>query len=77
MVIHDHKKVNVVLPYQLGPGNYFGELAILFNCNRTATVRTTNYCNFARIEKSYFLNSHEKFIEQLKYKSFDYNDGLK
>ena len=30
----------------MGSGKAFGELAILYNCTRTATVRGENFVNF-------------------------------
>lgn len=39
----------------LKKGNYFGEIALINCCPRTATVITTAYTTFAVIEKSKFL----------------------
>ena len=34
----------------LDQGHYFGEVALLNRCNRTATVRSTNYCTMAKVD---------------------------
>jgi len=41
-------------PIFLKHGDYFGECALLYDCKRSATVVTTNYCTFSRIEKEPF-----------------------
>ena len=38
----------------LEKGNYFGEVAILHNTLRTATVKSINYCTFGLLEKNIF-----------------------
>ncbi|XP_013776666.1 cGMP-dependent protein kinase, isozyme 2 forms cD4/T1/T3A/T3B-like isoform X1 [Limulus polyphemus] len=38
----------------LGPGKVFGELAILYNCTRTATVKAVNDCRLWAIERQCF-----------------------
>ena len=38
----------------LMPGSYFGEIALLTNQRRTATVRTKNYSNIGWIDKQAF-----------------------
>ena len=35
----------------LQSGDIFGEIALLLNCKRTATVRTSNYSTIAAINK--------------------------
>ena len=50
----------------LNPGDYFGEVALLFDCYRTASVRTTNYCVIARVEKEIFLSCHKSFLDSLR-----------
>ena len=52
----------------LKKGDYFGELALINNCRRTATVTSADYCTFAKIDKEILLNVGDKFIKQLKQK---------
>ena len=59
--ILDHKKSITRIPKLLNQGDYFGEVALLFDCKRTATVKSTNYCTFARIEKTVFMNTSNMF----------------
>jgi cGMP-dependent protein kinase 1 len=34
---------------RMGPGKAFGELAILYNCTRTASIKGTCFVNFLKI----------------------------
>jgi CRP-like cAMP-binding protein len=43
-------------------GDYFGECSLLFDCPTTATVKSENYCLFAKISKQVFLNLGTNFI---------------
>lgn len=45
---------------KLGPGSHFGEIALIFNTKRTATVISGNYSTFAKL-------SQEKFRELTQY----------
>lgn len=38
----------------MGKGKMFGELAILYNCQRTATVRAVTHCKMWAIDRSTF-----------------------
>ena len=38
----------------LKPGALFGEVAMLYNCKRTANVKSINYSIVARLDKSNF-----------------------
>lgn len=51
---------------RLNIGDSFGELGLIFNCKRTATVKTTNYCTFAKIEKKMFMNMKKQFLTLMK-----------
>ena len=53
VVVFNQKQGEKFVQYLL-PGNYFGEVALLFNCLRTATVRANNYCTIAELSKENF-----------------------
>ena len=51
---------NDVFSRKLGPGSHFGEIALIYNCKRTATVKSGNYSTFAKL-------TQEKFRELSQY----------
>jgi CRP-like cAMP-binding protein len=67
--IMDDQKVNR-FEHGLKPGNFFGEINMIFNCNRTATVKSKNYCNLAKHDLEQFEEITADFpmmLERLKY----------
>lgn len=38
----------------LKPGSLFGEVSLIYNCKRTATVISKNYCTMAKLDKNGF-----------------------
>ena len=42
-------------------GAHFGEIGMLFECKRTATVRSENYGTLALLKKSHFLELSKTF----------------
>lgn len=38
----------------LYPGDHFGEISAIYNCARTASVISSNYCTFARLPRENF-----------------------
>lgn len=44
----------------LTPGTFFGEIALVFGCNRTATVKSKTYCTLAKLDDDAFdeINLH-------------------
>ena len=54
--IKDSKGVSKSNTEILKKGNYFGEIALIYDCKRSASVVTTNYCTFAKISKEKFLS---------------------
>jgi CRP/FNR family cyclic AMP-dependent transcriptional regulator len=52
----------------LGPGDYFGELALLDDSNRSASIRTVEKCEFRIVMKSDFsavMDDHPNITRQL------------
>ncbi len=61
----------------MGNGSIFGEIGLIFNCPRTATVRSKNYCIVEALHKEQFnilAKNHPKVLTKLKKKIFQYND---
>lgn len=65
MFIMAHGKVDVFQKEQviasLGPGDFFGEIALLEDTIRKADVRAKTYCDLYTLEKTDFLEIIEKF----------------
>ena len=57
------KKKNVVR--NLGKGDFFGEVSLLFSCRRSATVKPKQYCEAAYLAYKDFkqLTSNHKVVE--------------
>jgi CRP-like cAMP-binding protein len=58
-------------------GQYFGELALIYNCMRTATVRTVTYTSVAYLSSEDFnqlTSSYPELIWTLKKAATNYND---
>ena len=49
--IIDEKKNEQILK-ELRPGEYFGEIAMIYGCKRTATVKSLKYSTLAKLKKS-------------------------
>ncbi|XP_064458304.1 cGMP-dependent protein kinase 1-like [Ornithodoros turicata] len=56
----------------MGPGKAFGELAILYNCTRTATVKAINDCKLWAIERQCFqtIMMRTGLVRQSEYTDF-------
>ena len=77
--IKNHMKIEVPVKPLL-QGDYFGELALLTNTPRTATVKSSNYCTMACIDKPIFLDMCQCFQDiyiKLKEHALEYNDEWK
>ena len=64
----------------LSAGSMFGEIALISNCKRTATVRTLNYCTWATLTQQKVTELIRKFPEvlsKLKARRSEYNDWWK
>lgn len=48
--VRDHMGREKFEPHILGEGDHFGEVALIYNCRRSATVISSDYNTFARLE---------------------------
>lgn len=74
-IIDPYKKVHLVR--YLRPGDYFGELGLVYNTKRSATVKTSVYSNIAIMSKSDFRRLADKFVgltDSFKERVSKYND---
>ena len=60
-------------------GDHFGEIGLLFNCKRTATVKSENYGDLALLKLAHYnelTKTFESFSSIFKKQIFKYNDEL-
>lgn len=65
---------------RLYDGDHFGELSLIYNCKRTASVESNNYCTLASLSKPQFTelnNVLDNFVLQFKKNSAMYDDDCK
>ncbi|KAL0476431.1 hypothetical protein AKO1_006294 [Acrasis kona] len=56
---------------ELGEGSFFGEIALLNNATRNASIRCKDYCDLWVFTKSDFKDAFEKFPEQIQQQIMD------
>ena len=61
LIILDRDEKNVIAT--LFPGDYFGEIALVNNTARTATIKSIDYCDLYTLEKKVFIKAVHKFPE--------------
>jgi CRP-like cAMP-binding protein len=70
----------VRLVRRLHPGDHFGEIAVLYNCPRSATVLADNYSTLAKLSTSAFkdiTSRYPVYLKHLKDQVFLYDDPIK
>jgi CRP-like cAMP-binding protein len=61
-------------------GDHFGEISLVYNCHRSATVIANNYCTLARLSQENFkeiTNKYPTFLHNLKDQIYMYDDPIK
>ena len=79
VVVWDHLSINEPVRI-LKQGDIFGEVALIQNCKRTATVKTNNFSLVASLNKKDFKDlsyQFKGFVPKLKQKMKSYDDNLK
>ena len=64
----------------LRPGDYFGEISLIYGCKRTASVNSSKYSTLAMLKKVHYkeiLIEFPDLQEQLKQSIFRYKDRMK
>lgn len=64
----------------LRPGSYFGEIGLIYGCNRTATVKSGKYSTLAMLTKARYkeiLIEFPSLQKELKQHLFNYKDRMK
>ena len=79
VLVTDHKGNTQTMDHLL-PGDIFGEIALLCDCTRTATVKTYIYSTVAKLTKTHFntiCSVYTWFQEKLKKLMKGYKDNLR
>ena len=77
--IIDQKK-NIRLGKLLRAGDYFGEISLIYDCPRSATIQSTKYSTMAKLTKSAYkeiLIQFPNLLTELKQGIYKYNDSMK
>lgn len=64
----------------LRPGDFFGEISMIYGCNRTATVKSFKYSTLAMLTKAQYkeiLIEFPSLQDELKKHLFKYKDRMK
>ncbi|CDW89695.1 UNKNOWN [Stylonychia lemnae] len=64
----------------LYPGDHFGEVSLIYNCRRSASVIAGNYCTLASLSAQnfkYISMKYPKLVQEMKEQIFAYDDDIK
>lgn len=78
--IRDVNREKLVAEKLLIEGDHFGEIGVIYDCKRTATVVSRNYNTMARITSARFhdlSNEIPKYVDALKRQVFQYDERFK
>ena len=79
VMILDQRK-NMKLGKLLRSGDYFGEISLIYDCPRSATIQSTKYSTVAKLTKSAYkeiLIQFPNLLNELKQGIYAYNDSMK
>ena len=65
---------------ELKQGDYFGEVSLLYSTTRTATVKSSNYCTLAQLNRKSFAdlcNNYPEIMFKMKQRVLKYDDPWK
>jgi CRP-like cAMP-binding protein len=78
--IRDEKQKLVNNHRILSPSDYFGEIAMIYHCKRTATVMSTRFSTLAELTRRSFkeiVTEFPEMVDSLKQGIYAYNDRMK
>ena len=78
--IIDDRRIEKIGHNLLVEGDHFGEIGLVYDCIRTATVQSRNYNTMATLTKQSFkdlMNEIPEILNHLKQHIYRYDDPLK
>lgn len=76
----DERKKGIHSKKSLLPGDYFGEISLIYQCKRTAQVVSQKYSTLAKLTNSKFkviITEYPQLVDLLKEGIYKYNDKTK
>eukprot|EP00347_Sterkiella_histriomuscorum_P003990 403362169 len=75
--VRNHRQKEVI-SNNLQAGAMFGEIGLIYNCQRTASVRSKNYCIIETLHKEHFQNiktfRNKSLYKQFMFSTYNYQD---